>query len=142
MDELAKLKNEVLQLKAKTNTVGDSASAYQQTLDLGSVPTDYNITYRWDVYVQPLANADDAVFTCVASGGYMLQQSGSMWTPFIYPYYPMVDVMDPYHFMIPIFYYNPDYVRTYGDFGVQIVSNVPFIVTRKERTSIYMGYDF
>lgn len=138
MEEVVRLKNDLIRLKANSCTVGDSATAYQVTINIGGNSTRENYVYRWDIYVEPLANVENAIFTCVPSGGYMLQMGGdsSVWYPFLNTLYPMVDENDPYHFMVPVWYYNPTYIRIYGENQVHITSNVPFEVKSYSKTEI------
>ena len=136
MEEVAKLKSDVLKLKAQAKTVADSATAYQITYNFGSGPTSDNILYVWDVYVEAMVNIENAIFSCVPSGGYMFSPGGGNRYPFMNSLYPMVDANDPTHFFVPLFYYNPSYIEIHGDNAITITSNVPFRIRSAERRQI------
>lgn len=136
MEEVAKLKSDMLKLKAQAKTVADSATAYQITYDFGSGPTDDNTVYVWDIYVEALVNPENVVFSCVPTGGYMFSTVGGNRYPFMNSLYPMVDANDPTHFFVPLFYYNPSYMEIHGDNAITITSNVPFRVKSAARREL------
>lgn len=136
MEEVAQMKQDILKLKAISNTVADSATAYQITAVLGASPTSDNTMYLWHIYVTPLKNDENAVFTAEPVGGYMFQKSGSIRYPFVNSIYPLVDINNTRHFMVPLFPYNPEYVEKYGDNAITITSTVPFQILSTNRESI------
>ena len=138
MDEVAKLKQDMLKLKAVARTVGDSATAYQITAVLGERPPSDGIIYFWDIYVEPIKNFENALFTSEPVGGYMFQTMGGVRYPFINALYPIVDIKNSWHLSLPIWYYNPTYVEVHGDNAITITSNVPFFIKSATRRSIQM----
>ena len=138
MEEIAKLKQDMLKLKAIAKTVGDSATAYQITAVLGDRPSSDNIFYFWSVEVEPLKNFENAIFTAEPTGGYMFQTMGGTRYPFINQLFPYVDINNPWKFYIAIYYYNPSYVEVHGDNTITITSNVPFMIKETNRRTIQL----
>lgn len=138
MEDIAKLKQDLLKLKAVARTVGDSATAYQITAVFGSGPSADNIMYFWDVHVEALKNVENAIFLAEPVGGYMFQVAGGTRYPFLDTIYPIVDARDPSHFMFTLFYYNPEYIESHGDNALTITSNVPFHIKSTNRRTIQL----
>lgn len=136
MEDVSQLKYDILKLKAKADTVADSAVVYQTTAVLGAAPTSDNIAYIWHIYVLPLQNVENAIFTAEPVGGYMFQRTAGYRIPYLNPTFPIVDVNNTRHFMVPLFYLNPEYVEVYGDNAITITSTVPFRISSTERESI------
>ena len=134
MEEIAELKKELLELKTPARTLGDSATAYRIIEDLGDRPTSDNVLYLWDIYVEPLKNPDNAIFSAEPVGGYALDKYSHY--PFTKPVFPIVDINDSWHFSLPIWYSNPDYFDIYGSNSISITSNVPFRIKSSSRRTI------
>lgn len=140
MEEVTKLKNDILKLKAVSKTVGDSATAYQLVVNLGDNPTADNIMYDWSVEVEALCNFDNAIFLTEAVGGYMFMTygGGTNKSPYVNRLFPYVDINNPALFHIQLYYYNPDYVEIHGKNRIAFTSNVPFQVKSTSRRSIQL----
>ena len=136
MDELAQLKKDMLKLKTQAKTVADSATAYQITYDLGGLPTADNIMYVWDIYVEAVKNRENAIFTATPVANYMFSIAGGAKYPFIQRTWPILDVSDPTHFSIPLFYQNPSYMEIHGSNAITITSNVPIRIKSASRRQI------
>ena len=138
MEEIAKLKQDILKLKSIANTVGDSATAYQITSVLGEPPTSDNYFYLWSVEVEPLKNRENSVFTAEPSGGYMFDTLGGTKFPYVNYLFPFVDINNPWKFYTSIYYHNPSYVEVHGENTITIVANVPFRIKSVDRKSIQL----
>lgn len=144
--EIEQIKKDLIALKAQNRTVGDSATAYQKTLALGSNPTDSsNNMYRWDIYLEPLANQENAIFSPnLETGYYVWHWGGGYSTVYVDNSFSqsMIDVNDPNHIVVFLTYYNPSEITYYGTNILVITANVPFEIKSSTKTTVVVpsGY--
>lgn len=128
-DRVANLKKDLVELKAVAKTTGDSATAYQESYDLGTYPRDsYTTYYVWDFYFAPEANVDNFVLCPMVTEcwGYYSDSYGTD----IYPTFSRVDggpdFDDPNHIIISISYLPSSGYTVYGSITLTVMANAPF----------------
>lgn len=135
---VAKIKKSMVELKALSNTTGDSATAYREVYDLGEYPRDnYQHYYVWDFYFEPVANVEN--FTLMPSitecWGYYNDAYGSDFYASFNRVYGGQDISDPLHVMVVIHYLPSSGYTVNGNNTLVVTANSKFVLKSSTKSS-------
>ena len=128
------LEKQILELKTNTDTVGDSATAYRKTYDLGDYPRDnYNHYFVWDFYFEPIANVENFTIMPIVSEcwGYFENEP----TTSFYRCSGGPDINDPTHIMVMMEYLPSSGYTVKGSNTLTVTANVDFVLKSSNKTS-------